>query len=119
MDIQKIMDEVNDVDFSEMNKASWGNEQGILMTANEAQQLVDAWLALENLVEAKLLKDFQGETEEYKRLKDTGWMQAFQLFDVKKLARKQRTKLLDQYDKITTIIRELEDYIKDEKIISK
>lgn len=119
MNIQKIMNDIDDVDNSEMNKASWGNEQGVLMTAEEAQQLVDAWHALEQLVEAKLLKDFQGETEEYKRLKDTGWMQAFQLFDTKEMARKQRAKLLDQYDKVTAIIRELEDYIKDEKVISK
>lgn len=112
MDIQKIMNDITDVNYSEMDKASWGNEQGVLMTANEAQQLVDAWRALEQLVEAKLLKDFQGETKEYLVAKEMAWAKAFQLFDVKEMARKQRTKLLAEYDKVTTIIRELEEYIK-------
>lgn len=103
MDIQKIMNLISEVDYYVMDQADWNEEIGILITGNEAQEFVNAYRSLEMLVRAKLVKDNQGETTEYKQQKEIAWLHAFRCFDTTSMLKEQANEILSKMAELSEI----------------
>lgn len=108
---QKLIEDISEVDHKEMNLTSWDKEQGVLISGNDAQRLLNMWDALELLVEARLIKDYQGETVEYKQLKEKGWSLAKECFNINEILEKHISKLKTDMAKASDMIDRIKNYM--------